>query len=170
MPIATVQQQPLWVGTTTYPLPTWSAGAVMPVSFVLTGRVINSVGSNPLNTQRLIEQVDQVSATYMQRLWWAVAVFACNQQNPNACLCQLASCCLTHRLRCNAAPSGPDQPTSALGHCQHWKNAPPFLQACLFMVYLAIVAIFASSLEVIPWMVTGRCSPPAPAAAWPACC
>eukprot|EP00891_Asterochloris_glomerata_P005017 jgi/Astpho2/5017/Aster-05951 len=58
----------------------------MPVSFVLTGRVINSVGSNPTDTQRLIDRVDQ---------------------------------------------------------------------ACLFMVYLAIVAIFASSLEVIPWMVTG---------------
>ena len=60
------QQQVFWADTAMNPVPPWSAGAVMPVSFVLTGRVINSVGTNPFDTQRLIDQVDQVSATCVQ--------------------------------------------------------------------------------------------------------
>ena len=54
-------------------------------------------------------------------------------------------------------PLVPSGPLPALEVCS------PCLQACLFMVYLAIVAIFASSLEVIPWMVTGACAPAASA-------
>ena len=60
------QQQFFRADTPKNPVPSWSAGAVMPVSFVLTGRVINSVGSNPFDTQRLIDQVDQVSAICVQ--------------------------------------------------------------------------------------------------------
>ena len=101
----------------------------MPVSFVLTGRVINSVGSNPFDTQRLVEQVDQVGATCMQpasagcttRYGLLQSSKLHAQQDPNTCLRQLASCCLIHRLRCNAAPFWPRSACllCLVGRCQH---------------------------------------------------
>ena len=144
----------------------------MPVSFVLTGRVINSVGSNPFDTQRLIEQVDQVSATSMQRPQRAVL----QDMNYGSLPCCMfsrawmpASASLPPAARATACAAGLHLLTQhqhafscLVGRRQHLKSSP-LLQACLFMVYLAIVAVFASSMEVIPWMVTGGCSPPVPA-------